>query len=128
MTYTKREDLTARPGETVVELDDSGALVAVSCAIERSDTGVALHALARAINEDGTPVLDALLRPVETEYAHNVPVSLMDADMVRDCMRAVLGEPVERPTWSARGLAKASIRVSLEAAPLMGQFDAGSVL
>lgn len=126
MTYTLRPDITARDGERVVELD-TGDLIAVSCAVERSATGVLLHARARAIDADCSPVLDALGNPVETTYMHNVAVERMDPDLPRDCMLAVLGEPVSRQ-WSERAMAKASIRVSLAVAPLVGQVDAGSVL
>lgn len=128
MTYTLRTDLTARDGEHVAELD-TGDLIAVSCTVERSATGVLLQARARAITADGEPVMDALGNPVETIYQHTVAVERMDADLPRDCMLAVLGEPVVRsPPWSERALAKVSIRVSLAVAPLVGQVDAGAVL
>lgn len=128
MTYTMRTDLAARENERVAELD-TGDLIAVSCAVERSATGVLLQARARAINAEGEPVVDAIGNPVETTYIHTVTVDRMDADLPRDCMLAVLGEPVTRsPQWSERQLAKASIRVSLAVAPMVGQVDAGAVL
>lgn len=128
MSYTKRNDITAGEGETVVELD-TGALVAVSCTAERSATGVAFLAKARAINEDGTPVLDATGSAVATQLAWSVAADRLDGNEARDCMRAVLGETVERsPAWSERMLASASIRVALTAAPLVGVVDAEAVL
>ena len=121
-----RTDLTARDGEHVAELD-TGDLIAVSCTVERSATGVLLQARARAITVDGEPVVDAIGNPIETTYMQNVAADRMDADFPRDCMLAVLGEPVSRQ-WSERAMAKASIRVSLAMAPLVGQVDAGAVL
>ncbi len=128
MSYTVRTDLAARPGETVVQLD-TGPLVAVSCAADRSADGVAFLAQARAITEEGAPVLDATGAPVVTRFPHSVAAARLDEHIGRDCLLAVLGEPVERqPAWSERMLAGVSIRVSLAAAPLVGQVDAGAVL
>lgn len=128
MTYIKRTDLTALEGETVVELD-TGDLVAVKCTVERSDTGVAFMATARAIHEDGEPVLDAVGNPIQTAFPLSVPADRLDANLARDCMLAVLGEPITRdPPWSEVTLSRVSIRVSLAAAPMVGNVDAGAVL
>lgn len=130
MSYIKRDDVPASAGETVVELD-TGALVAASCTIERVDSGVAFRAKARAIDAAGVPVVDAKGGPVVTELSHVAPVSIVDAEgsatISRDCLLAVLGEPVTRP-WSDVLLSSVSIRVSLAAAPISGPVDAGAVL
>lgn len=128
MTYTKRDDLTARPGETVVELD-TGELVSVKCDVERSAAGCYVVATARAIDAEGEPVVDAAGTPIETTMAHNFPIDLLDEHSIRDCLLTVLGEPttVERQ-WGERRLTRASIRVALAAAPYVGQVDAGAVL
>ncbi|KRG71772.1 hypothetical protein ABB27_02455 [Stenotrophomonas terrae] len=130
MTYIKRTDVPALTGELVVELD-TGALVATSCSCERVATGVAFRAKARAIDAVGAPVLDAEGRPVVTQLSHVAPVSVVDAEtpevISRDCLLAVLGEPVTRP-WADVLLSSVSIRVSLAAAPISGPVDAGAVL
>lgn len=130
MTYQKREDVPAGAGEQVVELDN-GALVATSCTRARVATGVAFRAKARAIDEMGNQVLDAEGRVVATEFSHVAPVSVVEAegpdDIARDCLLAVLGEPVEKP-WADVLLCSVSIRVSLAAAPISGPVDAGAVL
>ncbi len=130
MTYEKRNDVPCLAGEQVVELD-TGSLVATSCSCERVATGVAFRAKARAIDGEGEPVLDAEGRPVVTELSHVAPVAVVDAETAsvisRDCLLAVLGEPVTRP-WADVLLSSVSIRVSLAAAPISGPVDAGAVL
>jgi len=94
-------------------------------------TGVAFRAKARAIDGAGSPVRDAEGRAVVTEFPHVAPVSVVDAEtsevISRDCLLAVLGEPVTRP-WADVLLSSVSIRVSLAAAPISGPVDAGAVL
>lgn len=130
MTYTKRSDIPAQPGEQVVELD-TGALVATSCTIARIDTGMSFRAVARAVDAEGQPILDTQGRAVRTELTHTAPASIVDTEgadnIARDCLLAVLGEPVTRP-WADVLLASVSIRVSLSAALIAGTVDAGAVL
>jgi len=130
MSYIKRTDVPAADGEQVVELD-TGALVATSCTRERVATGVAFRAKARAIGPDGAEVQDAMGRAVVTELSHVAPVAVVEAEtadaIARDCLLAVLGEPVTRP-WADVLLSSVSIRVSLAAAPISGPVNAGAVL
>lgn len=131
MSYTKRNDVTVPEGELAVELD-TGALVAVRCDRKRVDAGVCYEAQARVVQADGAPVLDAQGRPVQTRFKHSVPASIMeahgDANITRECLLAVLGEPVTLFPWPETVLASVSIRVSLSAAPVAGAADAGAVL
>ena len=131
MTYTKRSNVPAIEGETVVELD-TGALVAVRCDRKRVDAGVCYHAQARAVDAVGAALLFPGGRPIQTEFKHSVPVSRVDeigdAVITRECLFAVLGEPVSVFPWPESVLTGVSIRVSLAAAQVSGTADAASVL
>jgi hypothetical protein len=132
MSYTKRTDIAAGPGETVVQLD-TGDLVAVSCTRKRVPAGVAYHAKARAIDENGQPITTADGRPVVTELKHSVTAArvdeLGDEAITRECLLAVLGEPVTGLfAWADILLSDASIRISLQAAQVSGHADVTAVL
>lgn len=132
MSYQKRTDIPAGPGETVVELD-TGALVAASCSRKRVAAGVAYHAMARAIDADGQPITLPDGRPVATELKHSVSASRMeelgDDAIARECLLAVLGEPVTGLfAWPDVVLSSVSLRISLQAATVAGPVDAGAVL
>ena len=131
MAYTKRNDVPVQPGELAVELD-SGELVAVKCERKRVDAGVSYHSRARAIGPDGLPALDALGRPIVTEFKHTVGVDkvaeLGDDAITREMLLVVLGEPVSLFPWAEVILTGVSIRVSLAAAQVAGTADAGAVL
>lgn len=130
MGYEKVSGIPAEASEQVVRLD-SGELVAVSCNLDRVASGVSFHAKARAINSDGSAVLDAKGDPVVTQFIHSAPIAIVDAQgstvIAKDCMMAVLGEPTVTP-WADVLLSSASIRVSLAAAPISGPVDAGAAL
>lgn len=131
MSYIKREGIPVEAGEIAVELD-TGELVAVGCGRSRVDSGVEFHARARVIVETGASVRDANGKPIVTEFRHAAPVGIVDATgadvIARDCMLAVMGEPVEVVSWGNALLAGVSIRVSLAAAQISGPVDAGGVL
>lgn len=132
MSYTKRTDIAAGPGETVVELD-TGALVAASCTRKRVAAGVVYHAIARAIDASGDPVTLPDGRPVVTELKHSVSAARMeelgDDAIARECLLAVLGEPVTGLfAWPDVLLTGVSIRISLQASAVAGPADAGALL
>lgn len=131
MTYTKRTDLAAREGETVVELD-TGDLVAVACARKRISVGLCYHATARAIDEAAAPILDTQGHAIASEFKLAVPMEKVeehtDPVITREMLFAVLGEPVTVFPWPDSALAEVSIRVSLAAAIYSGQADAEAAL
>lgn len=130
MRYTKREMVLA-DGWSAVELD-TGALVAVRCDRKRVDAGVCYHAQAKAIDAEGLTLEDANGRPIRTELKHTVRVErveeLGDGAITRECLLAVLGEPVTLFKWPDSVLLSVSLRVSIAAASVSGTADAGSVL
>ncbi len=126
MTYTKREDLAGRPGETVVALDD-GHLVAISCARKLLGNRISFHVLARAIDTAGAPLRDAGGEPIEREFKFSADVGTDADEMARQCLLAALGEPTTLPL-GPMGQASHSIRVALAAAPVAGAVDAGAML
>ncbi|RZZ81115.1 hypothetical protein [Pseudoxanthomonas winnipegensis] len=118
MRYTKREDIPVQPGETGIELDD-GSLVAVACTRAAGGNAVVFTATARAIDGQGTALLTAAGEPIATVLTHQDrdPAA---ADLVaRDCLLAVLGEPVERVPWGEDYLRDVSIRnaISINSVP-----------
>lgn len=130
MAYEKVNGIPAFAIEQVVRLD-SGDYVAVSCTLSRVPSGVSFHAKARAINPNGSPILDANGDKVETEFIHSVPASIVDStgsiEIAKDCMMAVLGEQTITP-WADVLLSDANIRISIAAAPISGPIDAGDAL
>lgn len=131
MTYAKRNDIPTPDGDIAVELG-SGSLISVRCDRKRVDAGVCYHATARAIDAAGLPVCDAQGRPIATEFKHSVPMQrvdeLGDDAIARECLLAVMGEPVTLFNWPASVLSAVSIRISMAAAPITGAADAGAVL
>jgi hypothetical protein len=132
MSYTKRSDIPCGVEETVVQLD-TGDLVAVSCNSKRVDAGVSYRPRARAIDAQGDPLNWPDGRPIETGFTHNTTVERVEAlgqeAVNRECMLAVLGEPVQGLfRWSDILLSGQSIRVSIAAAAVVGPADPGAVL
>lgn len=132
MSYTKRNDIPVADGEIGIELD-TGDIIAVSCIRKRVDSGVCYNAKARAINADGTARAYPDGRLLETEMKHSVSVerveTLTDDAIARECLLAVLGEPLQGLFgWADVNLSAWSIRVSIAAAAVSGAADAGAVL
>lgn len=140
MSYTKRNDIPVLEGELAIELDN-GALAAVHCERKRVDAGVCYHAKARAIDAAGVTQLDAAGRELVTQFKHAVPVGKVDefgdAAITRECLLAVLGEPLTKRSdgsgltlfeWPDSVLTGWSIRVSIAAGQVAGTADAGAAL
>ena len=129
MRYTKADGLVAKPNETVVRLD-TGDYVAVSCEREHSGGSMRFYANARVIDEQGNTIANAMGSPLKSALSYSVDIPVVEAQgadvIARDCLLAVLGEPVAR--WDAQWLASASIRSHLIAAPSVGAVDAGDLL
>lgn len=115
MAYTKRTDIPAQPGETVVELD-TGELVAVSCTRELRGDRLAFHVRARHL--DSTAM---------REFVHTAPPDGDADDTARQCLLAALGEP-NTLLLSTAVEASYSIRVAIAHAQNVGPVDAGAVL
>jgi hypothetical protein len=129
LTYTKVDGRPCRNGETVVQLD-SGEYVAVRCDREHSGGCMVFRAYARVIDEAGQTLSNTIGKAMESSVAYTVQIPIVESEgadvIARDCLLAVLGEPVGR--WDAQWLASASIRSHLIAAPSVGTVDAGSLL
>lgn len=132
MSYIKRDNIPVLAGEIAVELD-TGDIVAVACNRKRVDYGVCYHATARAIESDGTArkypngslLQTAMKHPVQVERVD----TLTDDAIARECMFAVMGEPLaDLFRWSDVNLSAWSIRVSIAASQVSGDADAGAVL
>lgn len=138
MTYTVTSPQPSglNPGETAVTLDD-GTIVAVSAASipQPNNAPSFIQTIARAINADGTSRDAPDGSPITMEFRHTPSAEQAnDPDVlkavVRDCMMAVLGEPVtilDDPIH-ATALAHASIRNRLAALAAAGTIDAGGIL
>lgn len=131
MAYTKRDDVPLAEGWLAVELDTED-LVAVRCDRKRVDAGVNYHAIAEHIDAAGVAQVDPTGRPIRTELKNTVTIArveeLSDAIVTRECLFAVLGEPVTEFTWPDTVLTGVNIRISIAAAQVSGAADAGSVL
>lgn len=139
MSYTKTDPQPAglNPDETAVTLDD-GSIVAVSAGVTPQANGApsVILALARAIRADGNAVTDAQGQPVTSTFPFtpsaeqaNDPTQFAAAQ--KDCLMAVLGEPVTTILTDpihAAALANASIRNRLAALAIAGPVDAAALL
>lgn len=115
MAYTKRDDVPALPGETVVELD-TGELVAVSCVRTLEGNRLAIRVRARQI--DGA---------MSREFVHTTEAGGDADETARQCLLAVLGEPNTLMLAPAVE-ASYSIRVAIEHAQNVGPVDVGGML
>lgn len=138
MSYTKTSSQPAalNAGEIAVTLDD-GTMVAVSAhSIPQSNNAPSyISAVARVIRADGTSRLDASGSPIMMEFrttpsAEQANDSAQLSAVTKDCMMAVLGEPVTILTdpIHANALANASIRNRMAALAAAGPVDAGALL
>lgn len=118
MRYTKREDIPVQSGETAIQLDD-GSLVAVACTRAAAGNAVVFTATARAIDGQGAALLTAAGEPIATVLTHQDRDPAAADLIARDCLLAVLGEPVERVPWGDDYLRDVSIRnaISINAVP-----------
>lgn len=115
MSYTKRIDLEAGPGETVVELD-SGDLIAISCQRSLLHGRLMIQINARSIDH-----------PVKVEFYHTAPLDC-DADHVaKQCILAVLGEPNDLRLSQETALSY-DIRAQLGAKDVVGDVNVNDIL
>lgn len=134
MSYTKRPDMSAEPGEIVCQLDESGHLVAVRCDVVARDGWIEFKAKGRVINECGAPEIDGLGKPIEREFTFPVQSGVAAAkgpeNIARQCLRCILGESLDEwPSWPDFFLDAHSIRRAIDAANMAtGTVDAGAVL
>lgn len=139
MSYTKTspQPTGLNPGETAVTLD-TGETIAVSITTVPIENNAPSYqdAVAREINADGTAKLDASGKPIVTEFRStptpdqaNNPT--MFSALQKDCLMAVLGEPVTGPLSDpvhANAVANCSIRNRIAALAMAGPGDAGALL
>lgn len=129
MTYTKRDDVPVGDGEIAVELE-TGDVVALKCDRTVDRGNVLFVGSARAVKDDGSPVLGADGMPVEREYRHTDPRGAAADQIAKDVLMALIGEPTsEIVQWSAQMLIDVNIRQALALATIYpGAFDASTIL
>jgi hypothetical protein len=124
-------------GETAVTLDTGETIaVAVSLTPQPNNAPSFVSATARQINADGTAMLDSAGAAISTEFRYtptadeaNNPTTLAAAQ--KDCLMAVLGEPLAGPLADpihAPAIANCSIRNRIAALAIAGPVDAGALL
>lgn len=134
MPYTKPDQAAfseAGPEELVVQLD-SGELVAVRAIgeVDQNTGNAVIKARARAVQADGSPLLDANGHITQSEYAFSADPAGVDAmggmtAFQKLMLLTVLGENPQWPSPPASDILEhASIRTNLAAAahagPVMG--------
>lgn len=112
-------EIPVNPGERVAETPE-GDLVAVSCARSVHGAVVHYHAVARAIEADGSQRLDAAGTPIIRELRHQARGAAQVEAITADCERAVLGEEPQLVLWGEDLLADVSIREAIALAPFAG--------
>ncbi len=139
MSYVKIDPQPSglQPGESAVTLD-SGETIAVSVALipQANNAPSFVDALARQIDAGGAAVLDASGQAVTTEFRYTPPPSEANdptalAAVQKDCLMAVLGEPLTGPLNDpihAAAIANCSIRNRIAALAIAGPADAGALL
>lgn len=129
MSYEKVTHVPVDEGETAVVLD-TGDVIALRCGRVVDRGSVVFTGTARAVKEDGTPVLGADMLPVTREYRHTDQRG-PEADLIaKDVLMALIGEPTSGLVqWSPQMLIDVNIRQALSLATInTGAFDASAVL
>lgn len=139
MSYTKADPQPQglAAGETAVTLDTGETIaVAVSLTPQSNNAPSVITATARQINADGSAKLDAAGNAISTKFPYtptadeaNNPTTLAAAQ--KDCLMAVLGEPLAGPLADpihAPAIANCSIRNRIAALAVAGPVDAGALL
>lgn len=141
MSYTKRTDIPCESAETVVQLDDTSALVAVQCGAERAMSNqVVFTPAARWIDATGVTKADGAGRNVAVVKSLSLSpedvTRLTATAVVKECLLLVLGEPLTPDPadpsitlipWSPALVAQCSIRNAIASASVTAP-DAGEVL
>ncbi|WP_372382118.1 hypothetical protein ACCQ12_15145 [Xanthomonas sp. NCPPB 1068] len=127
MSYSKRDDVPVRLLEAAIELD-AGILVAVMCTRAAAGAVIIFSASARAIHPDGSAQLSALGIPIETSLTHQGRDAATADAVARDCLLAVLGEPVSVVQWGEDLLRDVSIRNAISINNVTSTVDAAQVL
>lgn len=128
MSYQKKEGVPVRDGESAIELD-TGELVAVVCNRFVAGGRIQFSGSARAINSDGSSILDGDGKAVERRFPYSDPRPVLVDAIARDVLLALLGERPELVAWSDQALQDVSIRQAIALANInIGAIDASSVL
>ncbi|OOW67085.1 hypothetical protein Xmar_07690 [Xanthomonas axonopodis pv. martyniicola] len=128
MSYEKRTDISVEVGEQAVKLSD-GPLAAVLYTRTVSEGRIQHYARARVIDGTGATLLAGDGTPLVRELQHS-DIAADRADAVaRDCLLAVMGEPVELVAWPPEYLLSKSIRQAAALSSITsGAVDAASAL
>ena len=105
-------EIPVNPGESVAETPE-GDLVAVSCVRRVHGAVVHYHAVARAIEADGSQRVDSVGTPIIRELRHQARGASQVESITADCERAVLGETPQLVRWGEDLLADVSIREAI---------------
>lgn len=111
-------EIPVNPGERVTETPE-GDLVAVSCAHTVHGAIVHYHAIARAIDPDGSQRYAAAGWPIIRELRHQARGAALVETITADCERAVLGEEPQLVLWGEDLLADVSIREAIALADVV---------
>lgn len=128
MSYIKRDDIPVAAGEAALELSGTADLVAVQCTRTPQAGGISYAATARAITQDGLPVLSAGGDPISTSLTHTDRDAAAADSVARACLLAVLGEPVTAVQWGSDFLRDVSIRNAISINNVAHVVDAAQVL
>lgn len=111
-------EIPVEPGERVAETPE-GDLIAVSCGRSVQGAVVHYHAVARAIEADGTQRVDGVGTPIIRELRHQARGAALVEEITADCERAVLGETPQLVMWGEDLLTDVSIREAIALADVV---------
>lgn len=126
MSYERIENVPVMTNEIAVILD-TGDIVAIS--INRSVYGsrMVFSGMARCVNEDGSERYNRSGIPIRSELKHTDPRAPLADEILKDCLLALLGEPIQIMEWGNQWLLDVSIRQAISVS-MIGHVDPSKII
>lgn len=128
MSYEKIDGVPVMTNEFAVRLD-SGDVIAVSIMRSVSGSRMVFSGMARAIEMNGSERINRSGQPIQSKISYSDTRAPMSDLIAKDCILALLGEPVEVIKWSEQFLLDVSIRQSIAVSAISdGMFSPSTLI
>lgn len=126
MSYERIDSVPVMTNETAVILD-TGDIVAVSINRSVSGSRMVFSGMARCINQDGSERFNRAGMPIRSELKHTDPRAPLADEILKDCLLALLGEPMQIMEWGSQWLLDVSIRQAISVSTI-GHVDPSTII